>query len=130
MKVTVTGENDAPEITNQTLAFSVPENTAAVATITAMDPDTDDTTTFSIDGGADASLFQIDENTGALSFIAPPDFESPQDQGTDNIYNVDVRASDGTNNVVQSIAVTVDGVNELPTIATSTVIATVSPGLT
>ena len=50
---------------------------------------------FSINGGADQSLFHIDQVTGELSFIDFPDFESPTDQGLNNDYEVSVLASDG-----------------------------------
>jgi hypothetical protein len=33
--------------------------------------------TYSIVGGADAAHFQIDANTGVLSFLTAPDFEAP-----------------------------------------------------
>src|SRR5262249_42213390 len=48
-------------------------------------------------GGADAKLFTLDPSTGELSFIAPPDFEHPADDGGDNIYDVEITASDGGN---------------------------------
>lgn len=43
-----------------------------------------------------SALFQIDADTGVLSFISAPDFETPGDAGGDNDYDVIVRASDGT----------------------------------
>ena len=51
-----------------------------------------DTLTFSISGGADAALFDIDSSSGALSFLAAPDFENPTDAGADNTYEVVVTA--------------------------------------
>ena len=47
--------------------------TTVVATGTAL--------SFSIVGGADAAKFQIDANTGALSFLSAPNFEAPHDAG-------------------------------------------------
>ncbi|MEM1363174.1 MAG: Ig-like domain-containing protein, partial [Pseudomonadota bacterium] len=120
--VTVTGVNDAPDITTTLLSYSIPENTSAVAAFAADDPDTNDTLTFLIGGGADAALFQIDGATGALSFIAPPDFETPQDQGADNVYDVDVSVSDGTLTDTESVQVTVTDVVE-------SAVATVSIGV-
>ena len=52
--------------------------------------------TYSIAGGADAALFAINAATGALSFVAAPDFEAPADAGGDNVYDVVVSASDGS----------------------------------
>jgi hypothetical protein len=78
--------NFAPEITSGT-ELKVAENTTAVTTVTAADPDAGQTLTFSIAGGADAARFQIDAGTGALSFVAPPVFEQPGDAGGDNVYD-------------------------------------------
>ena len=63
-------------------------------------------------GGADAALFTIDAATGALSFLAAPDFEAPGDADGDNVYDVIVSASDGSFTDTQAIAVTVANVNE------------------
>lgn len=41
----------------------------------------------------DAAKFTIDVSNGTLSFLAAPDFEAPSDSGTNNVYNVVVRAS-------------------------------------
>ena len=47
-------------------------------------------------GGADAALFTIDASTGALTFVAAPNFEAPTDAGGNNVYDVTVQVSDGT----------------------------------
>ncbi|WP_421794813.1 cadherin domain-containing protein [Haliscomenobacter sp.] len=121
--VPVTNANDAPIITSNgggnSAAVSVPENTTAVTTVTSTDPD-GNPVTYSITGGADAGKFSIDPNTGALTFNTPPDFENPTDVGTNNVYDVQVTASDGNGGTdVQSIAVTVTNVNEAPTITSN-----------
>jgi VCBS repeat-containing protein len=115
--VTVTDVNEAPSITSSNAA-SVPENSTAVTTVTTTDPE-GNTVTYSITGGADAALFAIDTNTGALTFLAAPDFEAPADADTNNTYLVQVTANDGTNNTVQTITVTVTDVNEAPAITSS-----------
>jgi Ca2+-binding RTX toxin-like protein len=74
---------------------------------------------FSLDGGADAALFTIDAASGALSFLAAPDFEAPADAGQDNVYHVQVRVSDGELSSTQAIAVTVADVNEAPVITSN-----------
>jgi VCBS repeat-containing protein len=108
--VTVTNVNEAPAITSSA-AFSLDENETAVGTVTATDPDASTTLTYSIDGGADAALFDIDPNTGALTFKAAPDFETPADVGADNVYDVTVKVSDGSLTDKQAIAVTVNDVS-------------------
>ncbi|MFV0359129.1 SdrD B-like domain-containing protein, partial [Tropicimonas sp.] len=47
--------------------------------------------TFEIAGGADAGLFMIDPETGLLSFVAEPDYESPKSADGDNSYDVVIR---------------------------------------
>ncbi|MBM3528952.1 MAG: cadherin repeat domain-containing protein [Alphaproteobacteria bacterium] len=95
-------------------ALNVAENQTAVTTVTAVDAG-GGTLTFSIVGGADAAKFTIDSVTGALSFIAPPDFETPTDNGGNNVYDVIVKVSDGTTFDTQAIAITVTDANEAPT---------------
>ena len=38
-----------------------------------------ETVTWSLNGGADASLFEIDSSSGTLSFKTAPDYETPTD---------------------------------------------------
>jgi hypothetical protein len=117
--VTVTNVNEAPVITSDgggaTAALTVAENGVAVTSVTSTDPE-NTTRTYSISGGADAAKFSINASTGALSFASAPNFESPTDAGANNVYDVIVRASDGTLADTQAIAVTVANVNEAPAI--------------
>ncbi len=123
--VTVTALNDNAPVINSngagaTAAVSVAENTAAVTTVTATDADLPaQTLTYAVTGGADAALFTINASTGALSFIAAPNYEVPADAGSDNIYDVTVQASDGTFSDSQAIAVTVTPVNDNTPLITS-----------
>ena len=110
--VTVNGANDAPLFTSG-MTFSVDENTIAVTTVTAVDPDVEPLS-FSITGGADEVLFNIDATTDALSFAAAPDCENPQDDGADNTYEVEVTVSDGDAQAAQTISVMVEDVDEGP----------------
>ena len=104
-------------------AASILENTTAVTTVMATDPDSLQTLSYSISGGADAAKFIIGPSTGALSFIMAPNFELPTDAGGNNVYDVIVQASDGHGGLdTQAIAVTVSDVvesNHAPTVATS-----------
>jgi Ca2+-binding RTX toxin-like protein len=92
--------------------ISIAENAAAVATVTASDAD-GSAPTYLLGGGADASLFQLDAVTGALSFIAAPDYERRIDADQDGVYEVIVRATDGLNSTNQALSVTVTDVNEI-----------------
>ena len=105
--VTVTDENDNTPIITSPATASIAENTTDVLTVTATDEDAGTTLTYSISGGADRALFNIDRTSGVLTFITVPDFEMPDDQGSNNEYVVEVTASDGTNSDMQTITVTV-----------------------
>jgi hypothetical protein len=110
ISVTVTPVNDNRPVLTSADAVSVPENTSAVLTVTATDADLPpQSITFSIVGGADRSRFTITPS-GVLSFVTPPDFESPTDANGDNVYIVIVEASDGSLPSVQAILVTVTNV--------------------
>ncbi|MDX1430905.1 MAG: cadherin-like domain-containing protein, partial [Gammaproteobacteria bacterium] len=90
--------------------LAVAENTTAVTTVTATDPDPD-VLDFQITGGADMGLFSIDSVSGALSFDTAPDFETPGDADANNVYEVEVTVDDGNGGFdVQTINVTVTDV--------------------
>jgi hypothetical protein len=100
-----------------TASITIDENTTIVTTVTASDMyslnDGTVALSYSIAGGVDSSLFQINTTTGELTFIAPPDYEAPV--GGDNIYDVIVQVNDGAELMdTQAIAVTVTNVEEAP----------------
>jgi hypothetical protein len=106
--------NEAP-VFSSPASFSVQENTTAVGTVAASDPD-GLTVTYSLYGGVDAAFFSINSTSGALSFISAPDFEVRADSGANNVYNVIVLASDGVTGLQQALSITVTNVNETPVI--------------
>jgi len=63
---------------------------------------------YEISGGADAALFTINTNTGALDFKEAPDFENPADADQNNIYEVTVKFTNLT-----------DGAPEVPVVTSS-----------
>ena len=105
--VTVTPVDERPVVSGPASIADYPENSLErVGRYTKADPEGRATSWLSL-MGADALLFTIDE-FGELSFAEPPDFEARADSGTDNVYNVIVRASDdGTPPLIGSLAVTV-----------------------
>ena len=121
--VTVTNQNETPTITSNgagaTATINVAENSTAVTTVTATDPDAGAAKTYSIAGGADAAKFTINATTGVLSFVSAPNFDTPTDVGANNVYDVQVRVSDGVLTDTQAIAVTVTNQNEAPTITSN-----------
>ena len=90
--VTVTPVDDAPRFTSPA-AFAMPENQTAVGMIAAVDPE-HDAFTFALAGANDQAFFSINANTGALSFLTAPDFETPEDANHDNVYDLVVSARD------------------------------------
>ena len=106
-------DNHAPEFTT-TATPNVPENTTAVLTVIALDPDLPaQTVTYSLTGGVDRSLFSITSG-GVLTFKAAPDFEAPADVGANNVYDVQVTADDGFGKTTtQNISVTVTDVDDV-----------------
>ncbi|HEX8449348.1 MAG TPA: cadherin domain-containing protein, partial [Allosphingosinicella sp.] len=120
--VTITNVNEAPVITSDgagaSAALAVGENSTAVTVVASTDPE-NTARTYSISGGADSAKFSINATTGALSFVAAPNFEAPTDSGANNVYDVIVKASDGSLFDTQALAITVVNVNEAPVIGSN-----------
>lgn len=119
----VTNANEAPAINSNgggsSASVSIAENRTAVLAATAMDPEKAGIT-WSISGGADKSLFQINAQTGALSFKSAADFDLAKDSGRNNVYDVTIKATDaGGLSDTQAVAVKVTNINEAPVIQTN-----------
>ena len=128
--ITVTDENDnTPMITSPATA-SVVENTTTVLTVTATDADAGTTLIYTVTAGADSVWFRIDQSTGDLTFKTAPDFENPSDQGDNNVYEVIITVSDGTNSVTQIITVTVTDENDNLPMITSPAAASLAENTT
>lgn len=97
---TLTISNTAPVFTSPT-AVSVQEGETDAQTVTATDPA--DSVSYSLTGGSDQMLFSIDSSTGLLKFRTPADFENPQDNGSDNIYEVRIQADDGDGGTTEQV---------------------------
>jgi len=121
MTLTITPVNDAPTIINNegaaTASINVAEHVTGITVVTGADVDLPvQALTYSISGGADQAQFTIDASTGALSFVAPPDFEAAADANGDNVYIVQVRVTDSQGGTaMQTIQVRVtDGAEARP----------------
>ncbi len=100
VRVFQTGISTPPLINNSSgyysgdsSTFSITENSTAIHAFTS-----NKNVTWSLSGGADQDLFNIDSDTGALTFRAAPDFENPTDSDNNNSYIVTVRATDLADN--------------------------------
>ena len=97
-------------MTGDTTITHAENDTTPVATYTSTDQEKDEIT-WSLSGtdGADFSIIR-----GDLTFNAGPDYEDPADDDRNNVYQVTVEVSDGTNTVTLPVTVTVTDVNEAP----------------
>ena len=103
INIRVTDVAEAPTVTGDT-TIQVAENSGGnLATYTATDPEGLDVT-WGLSGD-DAGDFSI--ANGALRFQSTPDHENPADSDGDNVYNVTVEASDGTDTGSLDVTVTV-----------------------
>ena len=94
-----------------------PENsTGPVATYTAVDPEGGQIT-WSLSGD-DSGQFSI--TSGALTFRSTPDYETPADIDTNNVYLVEVGASDSANTASLDVTITVTDENETPSVSGQT----------
>src|SRR5262249_27986185 len=109
----ITRGNHAPVITSNgggdEASASIDEGTTTVTTVTATDADAGTSFSYSISGGDDGGLFNID-SSGNVTFASAPNFETPADLNTDGVYEVEVKVSDGVSFDTQLIHVTVDDV--------------------
>ena len=110
--VKVTWANTPPSI-NLDNYLTVNENTTAITTVAGTDVD-GETLTYSVSSkapGNDATYMSMTSG-GVLSFNSAPDFENPVDYNADNIYEIEVSASDGIDSVTQSVIVVVKDVSD------------------
>ncbi|WP_423922595.1 S8 family serine peptidase [Candidatus Poriferisodalis sp.] len=117
-RVTIAVEDidEAPTVTGPLVPSYAETRTDAVAKYTARDPEGEEVT-WSL-AGPDRTDFEIDEDSGVLSFRNQPDF----DTAFDNDYEITVRADDGTQSQHGTLDVTVrvTGVNEPPVVTGQT----------
>ena len=111
----------APSITSGGSASFAENATGAVYTVRASASDGDGSITYSISGGADSAQFSINSSSGVVSFISSPNHESPTDAGSDNVYNLEVKATEANNTqtVTQTVAITVTDVGDVAPSVTS-----------
>ena len=105
--INVTNVDEAPGVSGPASRNFKENDIVAVGSYTATNPGNE--TIVWGKSGDDSDDFSI-STTGELTFNSPPDFESPGDTGTDNVYHVTVEASDGTD--TGSLAVTITVTNE------------------
>ena len=106
--VTILGSDDAPRLTSSSTS-SIAENSVEVMTVTSIDVDDEATQTYSVSGGVDRAAFEIDANSGALTFLVAPSYEEKSH------YEVEVTVTDNSAlSDSQLLTVMVDDINEAP----------------
>ena len=115
--LTVTVSNVVVEgstFTSASSASFVENATGAVYTAVANPIASGASVSYSISGGADSAKFSIN-SSGVVSFVSSPNHESPTDSGSNNVYNLEVKATEAgnTNTTTHSVAVTVTDVGDV-----------------
>ncbi len=117
--ITVTDVDEvAPEITSSSTADFAENGTGTAYAITADDA----MATFGLGTNKDEALFTLIGNE--VSFATSPDYEDPQDANADNVYVLDVTATDEAgNSSTLEVTITVTDVDEVaPNITSSSTV--------
>jgi hypothetical protein len=103
---TFTADTTAPTFSSLTTATFVERSTGTAYDAQTTEGDTG--MTYTLSGGVDLNLFNINATTGAVTFKNAPNFDSPQDNGNNNVYDITVRATDLAGNATdRAVALTV-----------------------
>jgi hypothetical protein len=104
--------NQAP-VFSSSVSAQADEGGSLAYQAVASDPDSSDAIIYSLLASPDASLFQIDSTDGTVLFLTPPDFEAPSDADGDNVYVIQVGATDGGGaTTALTVEVSVQDLNE------------------
>ena len=114
VNITITNVDETPTVTGDSTINYAENGAGTVAAYTAVDPENGQIT-WSLSGD-DSSNFSI-SNTGLLNFDTPPDYETPTDTDSDNVYLVTVLASNRANTASLDVTITVTDENETPVVA-------------
>lgn len=107
-------DNTPPSITSSS-SFSAAENQTSIGTLSASE-----TSTWSLRSSADSATVNLNTSTGVLTFKTAPNFESPTDSDSNNIYSVAVRATDQAGNSADmNLTISISDVDESTSIQPS-----------
>ena len=124
--VTVTNVNEAPTVTGDASPSFEEGDPDLVSVYSASDPERSPVTLSLV--GTDVDNFELSRlgspgscvsGSCELRFLRSPDYESAADIGGNNVYEVTVQASDGTNTDTLDVVVTVANVDEEGTVTLS-----------
>ena len=128
--ITVADVDEPPEFDSATATREVPENTEAGgnigAPVTATDPDTGDTLTYTLEG-ADLDSFDIDSASGQIQTKSGVTY----DHEVKSSYSVTVKADDNNGGTATiDVTITVADVNEPPEFSVETASRTIAENTT
>ena len=101
--ITVKAVNDAPVFTSG-ITYNTTDALATVGLVQATDVESGTNLDYSLEGGADAALFDVDQTTGEITFTSGLNVA-----GT---YTIDVGANDGTDLSTQAVTINVADVTD------------------
>ena len=104
--ITVTDINEPPVVTGTTTTEYAENDTRAVETYTATDPENDHIT-WSL-SGTDSDAMDITPSGGELTFNDPPNYEDK------SVFLVTVQASDGHSTTTHAVRINITDINERP----------------
>ena len=113
VEITVTNVNEVGSISGSASIDYAENGTGTVETYSITDPEAD-SVTWSLEG-TDAARFSI-SSSGALTFKSAPDFEKPNDGDKDNVYDVTIQVSGGSETPTLHVEISITNVNELGSI--------------
>jgi hypothetical protein len=96
--------NTAPTINNSTNDYSIVEASTSGFSVSASDAE-GSSITYSVSGN-DGSSMAV-SSTGVVTFTSAPDFETPGDANSDNVYSFNISVSDGTLSTTEAFTITV-----------------------
>jgi hypothetical protein len=115
VEITVSDTNEAPVITSSgggnVATAAIDENVDSVLTVAGSD-DEGDSIIYSISGGEDSDLLQINPDTGELSFLSTPDFENPGDTDGNNTFIVEITVTSEGGTAVQTLVINLTNTND------------------
>tara|TARA_A100001015_G_scaffold274879_1_gene331634 strand:- start:305 stop:6523 length:6219 start_codon:yes stop_codon:yes gene_type:complete len=107
--------SDSPPQFTSSSSVSVSENQTSAVSLSATDPD-GSALTYSITGGSDQALFEVDATSGKVLFLSAPDFEASGDANGDKVFEIQVSVSDGSGTDEQNILISLTDAAESPQI--------------
>ncbi|NOR57815.1 MAG: hypothetical protein GQ474_04755, partial [Sulfurimonas sp.] len=111
--INIANLNDNVPVITSALSATVNENQTSAITLQATDED-NNSISYTISGG-DFASFNIDNNSGVMTFKTAPDFE------TKTSYTFDANASDGLNSDIESITINITNILDVvPTLLSFT----------